>query len=101
MALTTEARKPFYASVGAVDLAVEKTRELPGTLLTELPARTTELAGKAFALYADLVGRGEKLLGGIRRSPSPRNAVTKPKAATTGKAAKATAKPVQDGPDNG
>lgn len=126
MALRTEARKPLYAVVGAGDLAVENIKDLPGDLLTqagafvpkttalvaELPAkvkdlrgeveeRATALTGKAFETYGELVERGQKLVGSIRRSKTTQEAQaqvkvakSQAKAATTSatKAAKATAK---------
>ncbi|MDQ1711854.1 MAG: heparin binding hemagglutinin HbhA [Frankiaceae bacterium] len=125
MAITTEARKPLYAFVGAGDLAVENIKELPTqvasqfvpkttALVAELPAKVkglrgdvemfaTQLTGRAFTAYGDLVERGEKLVGAIRRSPSTKKAEaqvkvakSQAKAATTSatKAAKATAKAV-------
>jgi hypothetical protein len=128
MAITTEARKPLYAFVGAGDLAVENIKELPTqvvaqattfvpkttALVAELPAKVkglrgevetfaTQLTGKAFTAYGDLVVRGEKLVGAIRRNPATKQAEaqvkvakSQAKAATTSatKAAKATAKAV-------
>jgi hypothetical protein len=124
--MKTEARKPLYAVVGAGDLAVENLRELPGdvvskattlipmttSIVTELPgkvlglrgeveSRATALTGKAFEAYGDLVERGQKLVGTIRRSPVTQQAEaqvkvakSQAKAATTSatKAAKTTAK---------
>jgi heparin binding hemagglutinin HbhA len=120
MALRTEARKPLYAVVGAGDLAVENIKDLPTDLLAqattfvpkttalvaELPARATALTGKAFETYGELVERGQKLVGSIRRSKSTQNAQSqvkvaksRAKAATTSatKAAKATAKATTNG----
>ena len=117
--ITRETRKPFYAYVGAVDLAVEKTRELPTEFFakatTLVPKTTalvgdlpTKITGKAAARYADLVVRGEKLVGTIRRAPNTKTAAAqvksaqaKAKAATTSaaKAVKATAKAVDKAVD--
>ena len=124
MALKTEARKPLYAVVGAGDLAVENLKELPGqasellpktkAFVAEFPGRVlalpavvktlpTEFAGKAFETYGDLVERGQKLVGSIRRSAPTqqaeaqiKTAKSQAKAAATSatKAAKATAKAV-------
>ena len=112
MSLTTEARKPFYAVVGAGDLAVEKTKDLPGDVVakaTTVVPRTTamvvELPGKLGAVYGDLVERGQKLFGSIRRQPATQVAVAQVKtarsqakgAATSAtKAARATIKAVDD-----
>ena len=128
--LKTEARKPLYAWVGTADLALENIKELPtdvvakattlmpkaAALVTELPAkakelrtevetRSTKLTTKAFAVYGDLVVRGEKLVGAIRRQPSTKaaqaqvkTAKSQVKAATTSttKAVKTTGKAVED-----
>jgi uncharacterized glyoxalase superfamily metalloenzyme YdcJ len=133
MALRTEARKPLYAVVGAGDLAVDNIKDLPAelvaqattfvpkatALVTEIPGRVkglrgevetraTALTGKAFETYGDLVERGQKLVGSIRRSPSTQQAEaqlkvakSQAKAATTSatKAAKATGKAVTNAAD--
>lgn len=112
MSLTTEARKPFYAVVGVGDLAVEKTRELPGDLVakaTTLVPRTTALAVtlpvKLTAAYGELVDRGQKLFGSIRGQKATQVAAAQVKTArsqakgaatSAGKAAKATIKAVDD-----
>ena len=99
MARTLVARKPFYAAAGAVDLAVAKSRELPGGILTT----AATFLPRAVSTYGELVHRGETLLSSIRRQPTTqvataqvRSAQAKAKAATTSatKAAKATAKAV-------
>ncbi|HEU0129937.1 MAG TPA: hypothetical protein VFQ85_02970 [Mycobacteriales bacterium] len=98
MALTTEARKPLYAVVGAGDLAVENLKELrelptqlvgqattfvPRTtaLVAELPTRVKglrgeveQLTGKAFTAYGELAERGQQLLSSIRRSKATEQA---------------------------
>ncbi len=115
MPRTTEAAKPFYASVGVVDLAVEKTRELPtdlvakaAILLPKTTALVAEMPTRITGRYADLVTRGEKLVGTIRKAPSTKvatdqvkSAQAKAKAATTSaaKAVKATAKAVEKAAD--
>jgi len=101
-----EIRKPFHAYVGAVDLAVAKTRELPTEVITkaatfvpmttsfvfELPSkakslrtglesRSTTLTLKATGFYGDLVERGEKLVTSIRRQESTQAAVKQVKTA--------------------
>ena len=112
MSLTTEARKPFYAVVGAGDLAVEKTRELPGdvlakatTLVPRSAAVVAVLPGRLGAAYGELVERGQKLFGSIRRQQATQVAVAQVKtarsqakgAATSAtKAARATIKAVDD-----
>ena len=111
MALRTEARKPLYAVVGAGDLAVENIKDLPADLIAqatqlvpkttalvadlpgkvqglrgEVETRATALTGKAFTTYGELVERGQKLVGTIRRTPAT------PPAQAPVKAAKASAK---------
>ena len=89
--VTTEARKPLFAYLGVVDLAVERAKsrtpelaKLPATvqaqvkqlptLVLALPAtvksRVETLQDKGTALYGDLAERGEKLVTSIRRQPS-------------------------------
>ena len=82
MALRTEARKPLYAFVGAGNLAVENIKDLPAdlvaqattfvpkttSLVAEIPGKVTVITGKAFETYGDLVERGQKIVGSIRRS---------------------------------
>lgn len=112
MSITTEARKPFYAVVGAGDLAVEKTRDLPGGVVataTAIVPRTTalvsELPAKLGTVYGELVERGQKLFGSIRRQSATEVAVAQVKTArsqakgaatSASKAAKATIKAVDD-----
>ena len=104
--LTTESRKSFYAYVGAVDLAVAKSRELPTEVATkaaanmarttsfvfelptkakgltgELTTRSTLLTDKATAVYTDLISRGEKLVTSIRGQQSTKAAVAQVKTA--------------------
>jgi hypothetical protein len=124
MALKTEARKPLYAVVGAGDLAVENLKELPAqasellpktkAFVAEIPGRVRTLpavvktlpngvTAKTFETYGDLVERGQKLVGSIRRSAPTqqaeaqiKTAKAQAKAAATSasKAAKATANAV-------
>ena len=85
-----------------------KVAELP-TLVKGLrgdaQTRATALTGKAFSTYGELVERGQKLVGSIRRGSATqtaeariKTAKSQTKAATTSttKAAKATAKAVED-----
>lgn len=110
MPITTEARKPLYAVVGAGDLAVENIKDLPtqfvaqaATLLPRTTALFAEIPGKAFATYGTLAQRGEQLVRSIRKQSATesakaavKTAKTQAKAATTSatKAAGATAKAV-------
>ncbi len=78
-----ELRKPFYASVGAGELAVEKLRETPGAYtrrvkdlrgsVREIPQQVrgsiNELQEKAASLYAELAQRGERRLSHVRDVP--------------------------------
>ena len=115
MVLKTEARKPLYAYAGVIDLAVEKTRELPAKattvvpkaqvlvaefptkalgqakeLRTQLESRTTTLTLKTLGVYGGLVNRGEKLVGSIRRQQATQEAVTQVKSAKSRTKAAAT-----------
>ncbi|HEX8004672.1 MAG TPA: hypothetical protein VF519_18450 [Mycobacteriales bacterium] len=105
MPLKTEARKPFYALAGVGDLAVENIKELPGTVRTQATSLVVTLPGKVTEAYGDLVERGQKLVGSIRRSSATQQAEaqikvakSQAKAATTSatKAVKATAKAVDN-----
>lgn len=82
MSLTTITRsKPFYVVAGAGDLAVRTVRELPARL-SSLQAEAGALPGRAQtaavdvvvgavdvadAAYGELLGRGRKVVGRIRR----------------------------------
>ena len=110
MTITTEARKPFYALAGTIDLAVETARELPTEvaakattlvpqateLATQLPflaiaqakelrtqveSTTTTLTLKGLTKYGEFVTRGEKLVGSIRRQKATKDAVAQVKTA--------------------
>lgn len=115
MPITTDARKPLYAVVGAGEIAIENIKELPTqvmsqavTIVPKTTALVTELTGKAFTAYGDLVERGRGIVTSIRRSPvtqqaeaQVKTAKAQTKAATTSvaKAAKATAKAVNGAAD--
>lgn len=119
MTITTEARKPFYALAGTVDLAVEKYRALPtevASKATTLVPRTTELATqlpfkaiaqakelrsqvesttttltlRTLSKYDEFVTRGEKLVGSIRRQKATKDAVAQVKTAKSRTKAAAT-----------
>jgi uncharacterized phage infection (PIP) family protein YhgE len=83
----TEARKPFLAWVGAGDLALAKTRELPAQLKTlpeqvkglpeqlkTVPGQLKALPEQATKLYSELISRGEALVGTVRRQSSTKAA---------------------------
>jgi HPt (histidine-containing phosphotransfer) domain-containing protein len=103
MPLKTEARKPFYALAGVGDLAVENIKELPTQVVAGATNLVTTLPSKMTETYGELVERGQKLVGSIRRSSATQQAEaqikvakSQAKAATTSatKAVKATAKAV-------
>jgi len=109
-----DSSKPFYALVGANDLAVEKLRDQ----LTQLQTRGTKLqerivalpqeykalpetvktlptvvktyadtwSGKATEVYGELTERGEKIVAQIRRKPAIKKPAAKKPAAKTTKA---------------
>ncbi|MEO5854012.1 MAG: hypothetical protein ABIQ15_16005 [Nocardioides sp.] len=111
--IKSEAVRPFYASVGVTDLAVEAVREYAADVqakvrgyqanvqknVSELDLQPKALREQAVTLvdenvaalgetYTDLVKRGESLVGRIRRQQSTQDAVksaetTKAKAKTT------------------
>ncbi|MHB8342170.1 MAG: hypothetical protein ACYDB7_13535 [Mycobacteriales bacterium] len=116
----TEARKPFYVSLGVTDLAVAKAKELPAvtktevgklsTQVKELPAQVKELpaqvkslqgavtaqvttlSGKAKTFYADLAQRGEKVFAELRKQQPAASAVAAGKSAVQ-QARSATVRP--------
>ncbi len=107
--VSTEARKPLFASLGVVDLAVERAKSAPGTVKA-LPAVVRSQVGslqeKGAALYGELVVRGEKLVTSVRKQPSTQAAEkaagqavrsAKGTATSTRKAVKATGQAVEDG----
>lgn len=102
----TEARKPFYASLGVTELAVAKVKELPTVTKTEagrlqaqvkaLPetvaTQVTTLSGKAKILYAGLAERGEKVFADLRKQQPAATAVAAGKSAVQ-QARSATVRP--------
>ena len=104
MPKTTQIPKPLYFAAGATDLAVEKLREIPteykrlqeqarrvdtATLRVAVEDYSTKATGKAAEVYDDLVTRGEKLVGSIRRQK--RTQVLREQRTSTQRQAKATA----------
>jgi hypothetical protein len=82
MAVTNQLPRPLYFAAGATDLAVEKLREIPAeykrlqkqakrvdvsTVRVAVEDYSTKATGKAVEVYDDLVHRGQKLVGSIRR----------------------------------
>jgi len=133
MAIATELKKtltdttPLYAVAGAGDLVMEKLRELPARLRTEIPTdpkvlrarlqtsvtsarasaqtlpdRTQTFAkvqvDKAKEVYEDLAKRGQKLAGRIDRQESTKRAKTA--ASTAESKAKATTTAARRGAAN-
>jgi hypothetical protein len=114
-----EARKPLFAAVGVVDLAIEQVKDVPAELSVEtqklqarlvevpnvvraLPTQVAQLRGdvegyakkateQATDLYAKLAVRGERLVTSIRRQPSTEAAVAEGKEAVRKAEAAATA----------
>ena len=118
MSLTTITRsKPFYVAAGATDLAVKTLRQAPsripsvkverrdlekavatvGLQAVTLPARAQatavgiadEVTGRTEAVYGDLLVRGRKVVGRIRRQKATQD--LKKDATTTVRRSKATA----------
>ena len=118
MSLTTITRsKPFYVAAGATDLAVKTLRQAPSRIpsvkverrdlekavanvslqAATLPARAQatavgiadEVSGRADAVYGDLLVRGRKVVGRIRRQKATQD--LKKDATTTVRRSKATA----------
>ena len=119
MSLTTITRsKPFYVAAGATDLAVKTLRQAPsripsvkvkverrdlkavatvGLQAVTLPARAQatavgiadEVTGRTEAVYDDLLVRGRKVVGRIRRQKATQD--LKKDATTTVRRSKATA----------
>ena len=87
----TEAAKPLYAYVGALDLALEQAKEVPAQVRTipaqakslrgDVAARVDELTEKATEVYSQLTVRGERLVTAIRRQPATEVAVAEGKQA--------------------
>jgi hypothetical protein len=87
----TEAAKPLYAYVGALDLALEQASSVPAQVRA-IPAQVRGLRGdvetrvekvteKATEVYSQLTVRGERLVTAIRRQPAPEVAVVEGKQA--------------------
>ncbi len=105
----TEAVKPLYAYVGALDLALEQAKEVPAEVtngvqrvssrLADIPAqvrtlpasvktlrgdvetRVEKVSERATDLYTQLSVRGERLITSIRRQPATEAAVEEGKEA--------------------
>jgi hypothetical protein len=94
----TEAAKPLYAYVGALDLALAQAKEVPAQVRTipaqvrtipaqvkslrgDVAARVEEVTEKATEVYTQLTIRGERLVTAIRRSPATEAAVDEGKEA--------------------
>jgi hypothetical protein len=118
MTLTTSITrsKPFYVAAGVTDVAVKTIREVPGKLSSvkverrdvekavanlqvqavSLPVRAQatavgvagEVTGRVDAVYGDLLTRGRKVVGRIRRQQSTQD--LKREATTTVRRTKAT-----------
>jgi predicted nucleic acid-binding Zn-ribbon protein len=114
-----EARKPLFAAVGVVDLALEQVKELPVAYATEakkaqerlaelptvvktlpeqakefrgeMETRVAKLSEQATDLYAQLSVRGERLVTAIRRQPATEAAIVEGKEAVRKAEAAATA----------
>ncbi len=104
MPKTTQLPGPLYLAAGATDLAVEKLREIPAeykrlqerakrvdlpTVRDAVEDYSMKTSGKAIEIYGDLVTRGQKLVGGIRRQQATQ--VLADRVNTTKSQAKATA----------
>ena len=87
----TEAAKPLYAYVGALDLVLEQAQSVPAQVRT-LPAqvknlrsgvetRVEQVTDKATEVYTQLTVRGERLITAIRRQPAVEVAVVEGKEA--------------------
>ena len=89
--LVTEAAKPLYAYVGALDLALEQAQSVPAQVRTipaqvkglrgDVASRVEEVTGKATEVYTQLSVRGERLVTAIRRQPAAEVAVVEGKEA--------------------
>ena len=87
----TEAAKPLYAYVGALDLALEQAQSVPAQVRA-IPAQVKGLRGdvetrvekvteKATEVYSQLTVRGERLVTAIRRQPATEVALVEGKQA--------------------
>ena len=87
----TEAAKPLYAYVGALDLALEKAQSVPAQvralptqvkgLRADVETRVEQVTEKAGEVYSQLTVRGERLVTAIRRQPATEVAVVEGKEA--------------------
>ena len=87
----TEAAKPLYAYVGALDLALEQAKEVPAQvraipaqvkgLRGDVETRVEQVTEKATEVYSQLTVRGERLVTAIRRQPATEVAVVEGKQA--------------------
>jgi hypothetical protein len=97
----TEAAKPLYAYVGALDLALEQAQSVPAqvralpaqvkSLRGDVETRVEQVTGKATEVYSQLTVRGERLVTALRRSPATQAAVAEGKQAVQQAEASATA----------
>jgi hypothetical protein len=87
----TEAAKPLYAYVGALDLALEQAKGVPAQvraipaqvkgLRGDVETRVEQVTEKATEVYSQLTVRGERLVTAIRRQPATEVAVVEGKQA--------------------
>ncbi len=87
----TEAAKPLYAYVGALDLALEQAQSVPAQvraipaqvkgLRGDVETRVEQVTEKATEVYSQLTVRGERLVTAIRRQPATEVAVVEGKEA--------------------
>lgn len=87
----TEAAKPLYAYVGALDLALEQAQSVPAQvraipaqvkgLRGDVETRVEQVTEKATEVYSQLTVRGERLVTAIRRQPATEVAVVEGKQA--------------------
>ena len=87
----TEAAKPLYAYVGALDLALERVQSVPAQvraipaqakgLRGDVETRVEQVTEKATEVYSRLTVRGERLVAAIRRQPATEVAVVEGKEA--------------------
>jgi hypothetical protein len=87
----TEAAKPLYAYVGALDLALERAQSVPAQvraipaqakgLRGDVESRVEQVTDKATEVYSQLTVRGERLVTVLRRQPATEVAVVEGKEA--------------------
>ncbi len=76
----TEAAKPLFAYVGALDLALEQAKEVPAQvraipaqvrgLRSDVASRVEDVTGTATEVYSQLTLRGQRLVTAVRRQPA-------------------------------